>query len=132
MALRYLLSMLSFSYLSATFSTLTNCSLSLNSSATCACRILSVSEGREAKSSCATPFGNPSYALGYRMIIGMTAMNLCRFPFGSMTALGVVDEVATCGAWLTNIFDFVSCASIVCLSTSCAIVIIVIGSDLVS
>ena len=46
--------------------------------------------------------------------------------------LGVVGGVATCGAWLTNVFISVNCVSIVCLSTSYIVVIVVIGSDIVS
>ena len=129
--LQYFLFELSHSCLSATFSTLTIYSLSLNSSAIYACKVLSVSEGSAAKSSYVAPSCSPSYMLGCRMLIGMTVMNLCWFPFGSMTALGVVDEVATCGAWLTNIFISVSYVSIVYLSTSCAVLIIVIGSNIV-
>ena len=131
MALRYLLYVLSLSFLSATFSALTNYSLSLNSSVICACRVLNVSEGSAAKSSCATPSYSHSYALGWHMLIGVTVMNLCRFPFVSITALCTVDGVATCGAWLTNVFSSVSCVSIVCLSASYVVVIVVIDSNIV-
>lgn len=57
---------------------------------------------------------------------------LCRFPFGSITVLCTVDGVATCGAWLTSVFNSMSCVSIVCLSASCAVVIAVIGFDKLS
>ena len=66
------------------------------------------------------------------MLIGMTVMNLCRFPSGSMNALGVVDRVATCGAWLTNILSSVIHVSIVYLSSSCIVVIAMIGLDILS
>lgn len=52
---RYLLSMSSHSCLSATFSALTICSLSLNSSVIYVCNVFSVYDGSAAKSSCATP-----------------------------------------------------------------------------
>ena len=90
--------MLSRFCLSTTFSALTNCSLSLNSLATCAYRILNVSEGSVAKSSCVAPSGNPSYALGCHMLIGVIVTNMCRFPSGSIVVLGVVNGVATCGS----------------------------------
>ena len=105
--------MLSCSFLSAAFSTLTVCSLSLNSSVIYAYKVLSVLEGSVAKSSCATPSCSPSYALDRQMLISVTDMNRCLFPSGSMTALGVVDGVATCGAWLTSVLNSMSFASIV-------------------
>ena len=76
-ALRYLLSMLSCSCLSATFFALTIYSLSLNSSVICTCRVLSVSEGSATKSSCAASSCSPSYAVGQYMLIGVTTTNLC-------------------------------------------------------
>ena len=130
--LQYLFSILSCSYLSATFSALTSYSLSLNSSEIYAYRILNVSEGSAAKSSCATPSCSPSCALNWCMLIGLTTTNLCRFPSGSMTVLGAVDGVATYGAWLTSIFSSVIYVSIVCLSASCTVVIAVIDSNIVS
>ena len=49
-----------------------------------------------------------------------------------MIALGVVDGVATCGAWLTSILSSVICVSIVYLSTSYAVVIVVISLNILS
>jgi len=66
------------------------------------------------------------------MLIGVTVMNLCQFPSRSITVLGAVDGVATCGAWLTSVFSSVICVSIVYLSASCAVVIAVISVDIVS
>ena len=94
--------------------------------------VLSVSEGSTTKFSCMASSYSPSCAVGCHMLIGVIVTNLCRFPFGSMTVLGAVDGVATFGAWLTRVFSSVICVSIVCLSTSYAIVIVVIGADIVS
>ena len=118
--------------MSATFSARTKCSLSLNFSVIYAYRALNVSKGNVAKSSCVTPCCSPSYALGYHMLIGVTVTNLCQFPSGSIIVLGVVDGVATYGAWLTSVFSSINCVSIVYLSASCASVIAVIGCDIVS
>ena len=82
---QYLFSTLSRSYLSVAFSALTSYSLSLNSSTICTCRVLNVSEGCVAKSSCAAPSYSPSHALGRHMLIGVTETNRCRVPFGSTT-----------------------------------------------
>ena len=60
MTLQYLLSMLSLSRLSTTFSALTICSLSLNSSVIYAYKVLSVSQGSTTKSSCMASSCNPS------------------------------------------------------------------------
>ena len=49
-----------------------------------------------------------------------------------MVALGAVDGVATYGAWLISVFNSIIYVSIVFLSTSYVVVIIVIGSDIVS
>ena len=65
------------------------------------------------------------------MLIGVTMMSLCQFPYGSMTALGVVHTVVTYGAWLISFFSSISYVSIVCLSASCAVVIEVIDSNIV-
>ena len=131
-SLRYFLSKLFRSYLSATFFALTICSLSLNSLVICACRVLSVSEGSTTKYSYAAPSCSRSFTLGCCILMGITVTNLCQFPSGSITALGVVDGVATCGAWLISVFSFVSYVSIICLSTSYVVVIAVIGSNIVS
>ena len=131
-ALRYFLSTWSHSYLSATFSILTSCSLSLNSSAICTWRVLIISEGNVAKSSCAAPSCSPSCALGWHMLIGVTEMNQCQVPTGSITMLYVVVGVATYGAWLTNVFNSVSCVLIICFSASCVDANVVIGSDMLS
>jgi hypothetical protein len=128
----YLFSILSRSFLSATFSALTSCSLSLNSSVICACKILNVSEGSGTKSSCAAPSCSPSCALGQHMLIGVTETNLCQVPSESITVLCIVDGVATCGVWPTSVFNSVSCVSIVSLSTSYAVVIVMIDSDILS
>ena len=131
-ALQYLFFVLSCSYLSATFFARTSCSLSLNSLAICTCRVLNVSEGSSAKSSYAAPSCSPSYALGWYMLIGVTEMNLCRVPSRSLTVLCIVDVVATCNAWLTSVLSSVRCVSIVYLSASYAVVIVVIGFDILS
>lgn len=65
------------------------------------------------------------------MVIGVTAMSLCQFPSRFMIVLGVVDEIATYGMWLISIFISISYVSIVYLSASYAVVITVIGSDIV-
>lgn len=130
--LRYLVSALSHAFLSTTFSALTSCSLSLNSLAICACRVLNISEGSATKSSCAAPSCSPSCALGRHVLIGVMEMNQCRVPFGSTTTLCIAGGGATCGVCRTSAFSSVSCASIVCFSTSYTVVIVVIGSDILS
>ena len=131
MAFRYIFSMSSHSCLSTTFSALTICSLSLNSLVICACKVFNVSDGSTTKSSYATPSCNPSGVAGLHMLINVTSMSLCQFPSLSMTMLGVVDGVATCGAWLINVFSSVSCVSIIFLRTSYTVVITVSGSVIV-
>ena len=130
--LGYLFSALSHSCVSAAFSTLASYSLSLNSSTICACRILNTSEGIAAKSNCTAPSYSPSCALGWHMLIGVLEMNRCSVPFGFITTLCILDGVATCGAWLTNVFSSMSCASIVYFSASYVVVIVVISSDILS
>ena len=66
------------------------------------------------------------------MLIGVTLINLCRFPSRYMAALAAIDGVAACGAWLTKVFSSVICVSIVFLSASCTIVIAVIDAEIVS
>ena len=124
--------MSSHSSLSAAFSALTICSLSLNSLVIFVCKVFSVFDGNKAKSSYAMPSSNPSCATSLRMLISMTLTSLCQFPSGSMTVLCAVDGVATCGAWLISIFISMSCVSIVCLRTSYIVVIVVSGSVIVS
>lgn len=130
-AFQYFLFISSRSCLSAAFSAHTICSLSLNSLVICDCKVFSVSDCSTAKSSYATPSCNPFGAASLHMLIGVTSTNLCQFPSRSMTVLGVVDGIATCGVWLINIFNFVGCVSIVCLRTSCVVVIVVSGSIIV-
>ena len=118
--------------MSATFSALTSYSLSLNSLMIYPCRVFNVSEGSTTKSSYTTPSYGPSCALGRHILIGVTEMNRYRVPSRSVTMLCTVDGVATCGAWLTNILNSVSCVSIVYLSASCAVVIVVVSFDILS
>ena len=130
-AFRYLFSMSSRSCLSATFSSLTICSLSLNSSVICACRVFNVFDGSTTKSSCTTPSCNPSGVAGLRMLISVTSTSLCQFSSWYMTMLGAVDRVATYDVCLISIFNFMTCVSIICLRTSCTVVIAVSGSVIV-
>ena len=66
------------------------------------------------------------------MLIGVTEMNRCQVPTGSITTLCNVDGVAIYGVWITSVFSSVRCASIICLSASCTDVNVVIGSDILS
>ena len=127
----YFVSILSLSCLSATFFALTSCSLWLNSLTIYTYRVLNVFEGSATRSSCPIPSCCPSYALGQNMLIVVIVTNLCRFPYGSIIVLGVVNGAATCGAWFTSVFSALSYVSIIFLSASCVVVIAVIGSDIV-
>ena len=130
--LQSLFSALSHSFLSTTFSALTRFSLSLNSSAMCPYRVLNVSEGSAAKSSYVAPPCSSSCALGLHMLIDVMMMNQFWVPSRSITMLYTVDGVATCGAWLTKVYNSMSCASIVCFSTSRIDVNAVMGSNILS
>ena len=114
------------------FSAIISCSLSLNSLAICAYRVLNISKGSATKSSYVAPSYSPSYTLGRHILISVTKMNWCWVPFGSIIVLYIVDVIATYGVWQTNAFSFVICTSIVCFNASYTDVNVVISFVILS